>query len=118
MLQPFTTDLTLGLTDDQVKRSRQQYGANTLTPPAREPWWKQLLEKFEDPTIRILLIAAAISILIAVLEKFVLKVEASFIDSIGIIFAVLVATLAGFFSELKSAREFDLLNKVKDDIRV
>jgi len=114
-----TIDLTQGLNNEQIKQSREQHGANSLTPPPREPWWKQLLEKFEDPTIRILIIAAAVSILIAVLEKFVLKHEdASFIDSIGIILAVLLATLAGFFSELKSAREFDLLNKVKDDILV
>jgi Ca2+-transporting ATPase len=114
-----TADLIQGLTDEQVKQSRQLHGANTLTPPPREPWWKLLLEKFEDPTIRILLVAAVVSILIAVLEKFVLKSpDASFIDSIGIILAVLLATLAGFFSELKSAKEFDLLNKVKDDILI
>ncbi|MDR0705068.1 MAG: cation-translocating P-type ATPase [Planctomycetaceae bacterium] len=53
------------------------------------------------------------------IEKFVLQHgDASFIDSIGIFLAVALATLAGFFSELKSAREFDLLNKVKDDIRI
>jgi len=114
-----TTDLTQGLTDEQVKQSRAQHGANTLTPPPRDPWWKLLLEKFEDPTIRILLLAAGVSILIAVLEKFVVKdPDATFIDSIGIVFAIALATLAGFFSELKSAKEFDLLNKVKDDILI
>jgi len=114
-----TTDITTGLTDDQVKQSRLQHGANTLTPPERDPLWKQFIEKFNDPTIIILLVAAAISILITVLEMFVLKVEdATFIDSIAIFLAVLIATLAGFLSELKSAREFDLLNKVKDDILI
>ncbi|MDR1485987.1 MAG: cation-translocating P-type ATPase [Planctomycetaceae bacterium] len=108
-----------GLTDEQIKLSVAKYGTNLLTPPPREPWWKQLLEKFSDPTIRILIVAAVISILMTVLEKFILQNhEASFIDSIGIVLAVALATLAGFFSELKSAREFDLLNKVKDDIRV
>ncbi|MDR2757246.1 MAG: calcium-translocating P-type ATPase, PMCA-type [Planctomycetaceae bacterium] len=108
-----------GLNTEQVEQSAEKYGRNTLTPPPRESWWSQLLEKFEDPTIRILLAAALISVLMTVIEKFVLKHEdASFIDSIGIFLAVALATLAGFFSELKSAREFDLLNKVKDDIRV
>jgi Ca2+-transporting ATPase len=115
----FTTDLTQGLNDKQVRQSRQQHGANTLTPPPREPWWKLLLEKFEDPTIRNLLVAAVVSILIEIKKKFVLKSpDASFIDAIGIICAILLATLAGFFSELKSAKEFDLLNKVKDDILI
>ncbi|MDR2704478.1 MAG: calcium-translocating P-type ATPase, PMCA-type [Planctomycetaceae bacterium] len=108
-----------GLNTEQVQQSIKKYGHNTLTPPPRESWWSQLLAKFEDPTIRILLAAAVVSILMTLIEKFVLHHEdASFIDSIGIFLAVALATLAGFFSELKSAREFDLLNKVKDDIRV
>ncbi|MDR2438508.1 MAG: calcium-translocating P-type ATPase, PMCA-type [Planctomycetaceae bacterium] len=108
-----------GLTAEQVQQSAEKYGRNTLTPPPRKSWRSQLLEKFEDPTIRILLAAAVVSILMTLIEKFVLQHEdASFIDSIGIFLAVALATLAGFFSELKSAREFDLLNKVKDDIRI
>ncbi|MDR1385145.1 MAG: calcium-translocating P-type ATPase, PMCA-type [Planctomycetaceae bacterium] len=112
-------DLQQGLSEEQIKQSAEKHGRNILTPPARDAWWKLLLEKFEDPTIRILMVAAVVSIAMTSLEKFVLHHEnASFIDSIGIIFAVALATLAGFFSEIKSAREFELLNKVKDDIRV
>lgn len=116
-------DLSINLNDglnfEQVVQSARKYGPNTLTPPERDPWWKQFLEKFDDPTIRILLAAAVISLKMTVLEKFVLgHPEASFIDSIGIFLAVMLATLCGFFSELKSAREFDLLNKVKDDILI
>ena len=108
-----------GLNAEQVRFSAGRYGRNTLTPPQRDPWWQQLLEKFEDPTIRILLVAAVISLLMTIVEKFVLDhPEASFVDSVGIVLAVLLATLAGFFSELKSAGEFELLNKVKDDIRI
>ncbi|MDR0327625.1 MAG: HAD-IC family P-type ATPase, partial [Planctomycetaceae bacterium] len=112
-------DLTQGLTDEQVKQSRQEHGTNALTPPPHDPWWKLLLEKYQDPTIIILLVAAAVSILITILENvFLPEHGASYIDSIGIVFAILLATLAGFFSELKSAKEFDLLNKVKDDILI
>ena len=119
MTNPLLTDITQGLTGEQVEQSRVQHGANTLTPPPRDPWWKQLLEKFEDPTIIILLTAAAIAIVIVVLESwFMPDSNPSWFEPLGIVVAVLVATLAGFFSELKSAREFDLLNKVKDDILV
>jgi Ca2+-transporting ATPase len=112
-------DVTKGLTDAQVLQSRKEHGANTLTPPAREPLWKQFLEKFNDPTIKILLVAAVVSLLMTALEKWGLgHHEASFIDSIGIFLAVALATLCGFFSELKSAKEFELLNKVKDDISI
>ena len=114
-----TIDLTRGLTVEQIKQSRETYGANSLTPPPRDPWWKLLGEKFQDPTIIILIVAAALSLLVAGLEKWALGHEdASFIDSIGIIFAIALATLAAFFSELKSAKEFELLNKVKDDILI
>ncbi|GHT26003.1 calcium-translocating P-type ATPase, PMCA-type [Planctomycetales bacterium] len=114
-----TNCLQTGLTDEQVLQSRKEHGANTLTPPPREPLWKLFLEKFNDATIKILLAAAVISIILACVEKFILhNADASFIDSIGIFLAVALATLAGFLSELKSSHEFDLLNKVKDDIPV
>ena len=112
-------DVQAGLNAEQVRLSTEKHGSNTLTPPERDPWWVQFFEKFDDPTIKILLAAAVVSLLMTVLEKFVLNhPEASFIDSVGIFLAVLLATLCGFFSELKSAREFDLLNKVKDDIKI
>ena len=112
-------DLTHGLTVEQIKQSRETYGANSLTPPPRDPWWKLLGEKFQDPTIIILLVAAAMSILVASYEFFFMEgTVSSFFDSIGIVFAIALATLAAFFSEMKSAKEFELLNKVKDDILI
>jgi len=108
-----------GLTGEQVVLSREKYGRNEMTPPRRMPWWKELLEKFRDPTIIILLAAAFLALGIAGIEKWVLKnPEASFLDSIGIFLAIGLATLVGFFSERKSAKEFELLNKVKEDITV
>ncbi|MCL2742439.1 MAG: calcium-translocating P-type ATPase, PMCA-type [Planctomycetaceae bacterium] len=118
-IESLTVNTAHGLTDEQVKQSAVQYGRNVLTPPERDPLWKQFLEKFNDPTIIILLIAAAVSIAMTTLEMFVLHMEeASYVDSIGIFLAVALATLCGFFSELKSAREFELLNKTKDDIPI
>ncbi|MCL2710531.1 MAG: calcium-translocating P-type ATPase, PMCA-type [Planctomycetaceae bacterium] len=114
-----TIDLSQGLTAEQVKQSREQHGANTLTPPPRDPWWKLLGEKFQDPTIIILLVAAAVSILVALYEFFFMPgTVSSFFDSIGIVCAILLATLAAFFSEMKSAKEFEKLNEVKDDILI
>ncbi len=108
-----------GLTSQQVAESRAQYGANELTPPKRDPWWKELLEGFDDPTIKILLAAACLSLGVTAIEKYALKnADASFIDSIGIFIAVALATLVGFFSERKSAKEFEALNKIKDDVPI
>ncbi len=118
-LRDITVDKTIGLNTEQVEQMRLLFGKNELTPPKRTPWWKELLEKFDDPTIRILLAAAIISLIITAIEIYILgNKDANFIDSAGIFFAVFLATLVSFFSERKSAREFELLNKVKEDITI
>ena len=115
----FSFDTATGLSAEQVQNSRKKYGPNELTPPKRTAWWKDLLAKFDDPTIRILLFAAALSLAVTAIERYALgNGEAGFLDSLGIFFAVLLATLVGFLSERKSAREFELLNRVKEEIEV
>ena len=118
-LGDITIDLQTGLTTDQVAELRKRYGSNLLTPPPRTPWWKQLLEKFKDPTIIILLASAVISLAMTAIEKYALgNTDVHFTESIGIFLAVLLAITVGYFSERKSEGEFDALNKVKDDIPV
>ena len=46
-----------GLTKEEVRRSRELHGENVLTPPEKASLWSQFLEKFDDPIIRILLVA-------------------------------------------------------------
>lgn len=58
-----------GLTDQEVLQSRQKYGVNLLTPPKRPSIWKLYLEKFQDPVIKVLLVAAAFSLLISIIES-------------------------------------------------
>lgn len=108
-----------GLTTEQAAASREKHGRNELTPPARNPWWQDLLEGFDDPTIKILLAAAALSLMVTAIERYALhNADASFVDSIGVFIAVGLATLVGFFSERKSAKEFEALNKIRDDIPI
>lgn len=105
-----------GLTDRQVIESREKFGVNILTPPAKDPLWKKFLEKFGDPLIIILMIAGVLSIGISCYEYFGLKEEASvFFEPVGIFIAILLATGLAFFFELKADREFTLLNQVNDD---
>lgn len=112
-------DPSVGLTNHQVEKMRQKYGRNVLSPPLRDPWWKQFLQKFDDPTIKILLGAAIISLIMTAVSKYLLNVhESSFIDSIGIFIAVALATVVGFLSERKSEKEFELLNDVKESIDI
>ncbi len=108
-----------GLTDAQVLESREKYGENVLTPPAKEPLWKQFLEKFTDPIIIILLVALVFSVGISFYEYFAGHATLSiFLEPAGILVAVLLATVVGFFFELSANKKFEVLNKVNDDTQV
>lgn len=105
-----------GLTDQEVLESRQKNGVNILTPPEKDPLWKQFLEKFGDPLIIILLIAGFLSVGISFYEYFGLHEDGTvFLEPVGIFVAILLATGIGFIFELKADKEFTILNKVNDD---
>ena len=101
----------LGLTDQEVLQSREKYGANLLTPPKRPSLLKLYLEKFEDPVVRVLLIAAVFSLIISVIEN-------EYAETIGIIAAILLATGIGFYFEYDANKKFDLLNAVTEETLV
>lgn len=101
----------LGLTDQEVLQSREKYGANLLTPPKRPSLLKLYLEKFEDPVVRVLLIAAVFSLIISVIEN-------EYAETIGIIAAILLATGIGFYFEYDANKKFDLLNAVNEETLV
>lgn len=106
----------IGLTDAEVLESRKKYGVNILTPPEKEPLWKQFLEKFTDPLIIILMIAGVLSIGISFYEYFGLNEGFTvFFEPIGIFVAILLATGLAFYFELKADKEFAILNQVNDD---
>lgn len=106
----------IGLTDAEVLESRKKYGVNILTPPEKEPLWKQFLEKFTDPLIIILMIAGVLSIGISFYEYFGLKEGFTvFFEPIGIFVAILLATGLAFYFELKADKEFTILNQVNDE---
>ena len=101
-----------GLTTSQVAEFRKKFGTNIMTPPVREPLWKQYLKKFNDPIIKILLFAVAISAIISGIKG------SGFLDTIGIILAILLSTGISFFNEYRSSKEFDVLNAHRDDMAV
>jgi P-type Ca2+ transporter type 2C len=100
-----------GLTPAQVEENRRKFGANLLTPPKRDPWWKLYLEKFNDPIIRILMLAAFITIIVGF-------VDGHFAEGIGIVIAILLATTLAFVNEFRAAREFDVLSQMNDEVSI
>ena len=101
----------VGLTDEEVLRSRAEHGDNLLTPPKRPSMWKLYLEKFQDPVVRVLLVAACFSLVISIIEN-------EYAETIGIIAAILLATGIGFFFEYDANKKFDLLNAVNEETPV
>ena len=101
----------VGLTDEEVRKSRAQHGANLLTPPKRPSVWKLYLEKFQDPVIRVLLVAAVFSLIISIIES-------EYAETIGIFFAIFLATGIGFYFEYDANKKFDLLNQVGEETPV
>ena len=108
-----------GLTIQQVIASRERYGINVLTPPEREPLWKQFLAKFDDPLIKILLVALVLSMGLSAYEYFWLQSGMSVLfEPVGILIAVVLATLVGFLVEVGAAKKFRLLNQTDDHVGV
>ena len=101
------TDFLYGLTATEVLKSRETYGRNLITPPKDTPWWRLYLEKFQDPIILILLFATAISLVFGF-------IHGDFTESIGIIFAVLIATGVGFWQEYDAKKKFDAMKSDRD----
>ena len=98
----------IGLTDEQVKQSREQHGKNVLTSPQRTSLWKLYLDKYRDPIIQILLVAAFVSLILAFIEK-------NFMETIGIFVAVFLATTVGFYFERDAAKKFNLLTALSEE---
>ena len=123
----------IGLSDNEVLRSRAEHGSNVLTPPKHESLWKRFFEKLTGPfghlvkgwhdgdsLIFILEIAAVLSIGISLAEYnewFGLHNPGGgvFFEPVGILMAILIATGISFFFELKADREFSILNQVNDE---
>ena len=101
-----------GLSKSQVADFRIKYGANAMTPPVRDPLWRQYLAKFDDPIIKILLFAVVVSTVVSLIQG------EGLLDTMGIIIAVFLATGIAFFNEYRSSREFDVLNAHRDDVAV
>ena len=105
-----------GLTDQQVIANREKYGKNQFTPKKKEPLWKKYLEKFEDPTIRILLVCTVLALVAGIYKGITTDEWLGIVEAIAIMIAVLIATGVGFWLELKADQAFELLRKEYENV--
>ena len=104
------------MTQEEVEQSRRKHGDNLLTPPEKEPVWRQFLEKFQDPIIRILLIALVLSIGVSVYQLCTgSEGWTVMLEPLGIFVAVMLATCVGFFFEQSANKKFEILNQTEDE---
>ena len=97
-----------GLSPEEVQESRRLHGENVLTPPPRQSMWRLYIEKYQDPMVRILLVAALVSLVLAFVKD-------DFMETIGIIAAIILATTVGFYFERDAARRFDVLTQLSEE---
>lgn len=109
-----------GLTDKEVEESRRLHGINVLTEPPKTPLWKLFLEKLDDPIIKILMTAWALSLLISCIHYAGMDVKTfhPFLEPLGILFAIVLATCVGFFFEMRANKAFNVLNTSNDEVSV
>ena len=108
-----------GLSQAQVEESRTKHGINILTPPPKPSLWVKFFENFKDPMIRILLVALALSMGIAIYEFVTTDHGAQvFFEPTGIFVAIMLATGIGFALEVNANKKFEILNQVNDDVAV
>lgn len=101
--------------DNKSKDVIEGKGRNIIPPPPKEPLWKGYLDKFKDPLIIVLLVVFFFSIIVSTYEVFYQGASASsYIEPLGVLIALVLATGIGFWFEVRAAREFDVLNQVKN----
>ena len=113
-----TNNQIKGLNPQQVKESREKHGINILTPPPKPSLWIKFFENFKDPMIRILLVALALSMGVAIYEIYTGEGLDALFEPIGIFVAIILATGIGFALEVNANKKFEVLNQVNDDVQV
>ena len=84
-----------GLTNEQVKKSREKNGTNELTQIPPDPLWKKIIEGFKDPMIIILLVALVVQVVLFFLG------QSEWFEPVGILIAILIANGVASVSESK-----------------
>ena len=99
------TVLKVGLKETEVLDSRQKYGSNKLTEVESEGFKKKLIKNLGDPMIKILCFALFINII------FTLMGETPWYESLGIAFAIVIATFVSTYSEYSNENAFKKLQE-------
>ena len=102
------TSKIVGLTSEEVRKSKEKHGDNRLERQKRKGFFKRYLENLNDPIIKILIIALVIEVVFTF-------GSCNLFEVFGIVFAILLATVVSTVSEFGSERAFEKMQKEDSD---
>ncbi len=101
-----------GLNENEVQKSRETHGSNSLTEVKGETFIRKLLLNFTDPMVKILIVALLINIIILLLSNMgIVETEIEWYEPLGIALAIILATLVSTFSEYRNENAFKKLQE-------
>jgi plasma-membrane calcium-translocating P-type ATPase len=89
-----------GLTTEEINRNKAIHGDNVIIQPEGETFWQKFIGNFNDPIIKILLVALGLNVV------FMLMGKAEWYESVGIALAVFLATFISTYSEHSNEKGF------------
>lgn len=111
------TNPTTGLSDEQVPKNRERYGKNELTRAKPVSLLRRFLNALKEPMMLLLLFAAVITLGVNI-ARAVTGGHADFVECVGIFGAILLSICITIAMEGRSAKAFEELNKINDDVHI
>ena len=108
VVETLKSDITLGLSQAEAQQRLSQYGENKLREKPKKTNFQRFLDQFKDAMILILLIAAAISFTVAIVEGN----PKEFFEPVLILLIVFINAILGVFQESKAEKALDALKNM------